>query len=57
MGELLAARWLLSASLTFALLSGSRALTPPNCPVIKGEPTLVVLDHVISLAAFQCERV
>ena len=39
-GSLLAARWLLAASMTFALLRGCRALTPPGCPVIKGEPTL-----------------
>ena len=56
-GLLLAARWLLAVSMTFALLRGCRALTPPGCPVIKGEPTLprgVLLTITIArwLAAF-----
>ena len=39
-GSLLAARWLLAASMTFALLRGCRALAPPGCLVFKGEPKL-----------------
>ncbi|KAL5488667.1 hypothetical protein EMCRGX_G017643 [Ephydatia muelleri] len=39
-GLLLAARWFLAVSMTFALLRGCRALTPPGCPVIKDTPCL-----------------
>ena len=62
-GLLLAARWFLAVSMTFALLRGCRALTPPGCPVIKGEPTLPqrsTADHndrSLAGSFFLCERV
>eukprot|EP00731_Ephydatia_muelleri_P019538 Em0012g363a len=54
-GSLLAARWLLAASMTFALLRGCRALTPPGCPVIKDTPCLGDSTDVFILGSTTAE--